>query len=296
MTNLHLPHKRLLLPLFLAGFSLCLQAQLPETDLWLFDLVKKKDKGYQAEKGRNITNRPGYDNQPCFSKDQRFIYYVSICEDNQADVYTYDLRKKQVNRLTDTPVSEYSPQPTPDGKALACVVVEPDSAQRVWLYSLLGHVQKPLHEGTDSVGYYSWLGTDSILYYKLTEPHTLHALDPRTGRDATIGAHPTRAFRALPASPGFIYALKTGTSTEFRIYDPVLRQSRVYAACEGVAEDFLWTAPWGLVRSEQSRLLRYNEATRNWEPLFDFESQGIRKITRFAFDEQYTRVVVVSNT
>ena len=69
-------------------------AQLPETDLWLFKL-KTEDKKLILGEGKNITSRKGYDNQPFFTPDGKSILYVSIREDNQADVYRYDIGKQE---------------------------------------------------------------------------------------------------------------------------------------------------------------------------------------------------------
>src|SRR4051812_15609586 len=121
-------------PLSLIIFLLVLsdmQAQLPETDIWLFKLDKDKQKNLVAGKALNITNRKGYDNQPSFSNDGKRIFYVSIKEDKQADIYYYDLKKKKNIQLAYSAESEYSPVQTINGKYISCVVVEKDSAQKI---------------------------------------------------------------------------------------------------------------------------------------------------------------------
>src|ERR1043166_4498408 len=85
-----------------------ISAQLPETDLWLFSL--KNEKGnFKIEKGENITKRPGYDNQPSFSKNEKQIYYVRIGEDKQADIFIYNIGEKKSEKFISTAESEYSP-------------------------------------------------------------------------------------------------------------------------------------------------------------------------------------------
>src|SRR5438105_9848730 len=57
----------------------------------------------------NITNHPGYDNQPAFSPNGREIFYTSTREDSQADIYRYNIASRKSERLTNTaPESEYS--------------------------------------------------------------------------------------------------------------------------------------------------------------------------------------------
>ncbi|HEV7231166.1 MAG TPA: hypothetical protein VGO45_07555, partial [Bacteroidia bacterium] len=77
--------------LFYLGLLLvpALHAQLPDSDIWLFDL-NQHDDTFSFSNPVNITNRPGYDNQPVFSSDGKRIYYASYRDDNQSDIYFYD--------------------------------------------------------------------------------------------------------------------------------------------------------------------------------------------------------------
>lgn len=269
-------------------------AQLPDTDLWLFDL-QKKDGRYLALNPVNVTSRPGYDNQPVFTADGKSILYVSIRDDRQADVYRYDIRTKLHTNLTRSPISEYSPTILPDESGFSAVVVEPDSAQRLWCFGFDGAFIRFVSDVTDSVGYHSWLNADTVLYYKLTQPHSLHALSLSGTRDVKICDDPARAFRRIPGTSSFIYAIRYPESLEFRIYKPSTRESRVYARYASTAEDFLWHPEFGLVKAENADLLRYNESNQQWETLFSFTGTGIQKISRFAFDPRNKRLVIVDN-
>jgi len=97
--------------------------------------------------------------------------------------------------LTKSQVSEYSPTIIPNGIGFSSVLVEKDSAQRLWLFNLNGTFNSIVHEKTDSIGYHTWLNTDTLLYYKLSEPHSLHVLDLKSNKDVWICNHPTRAFK-----------------------------------------------------------------------------------------------------
>lgn len=275
---------------FIAGGS---AAQLPETDLWLFK-IKTEDKKWILGEGKNITSRKGYDNQPFFTPDNKSILYVSIREDNQADVYRYDLGKQQAFQLTKTKESEYSPNYTPDCKSISCVVVEKDSTQRLWLYNLDGTVKKCYNEGIDSIGYYSWLTNDTLLYYKLTEPHSLRIYIETGKIDKWLCDHPTRAFKTIEGNR-FMYGIKDSLSVQYRSYNTVIRKSDEYASHKSKSEDFVWNKTYGLVKSEGTQILQYDQKTRSWNVLFDFASSGIKKITRFAFDLKNKNVVIVDN-
>lgn len=268
-------------------------AQLPETDVWLFKIDKKEGK-YIYSKPLNITNRPGYDNQPVFTPDDKSVFYVRIDSTNQADIYHYAISKKKHVNLTKSQVSEYSPTIIPDGSGFSSVVVEKDSSQRVWQFNWDGTFKNIVHEGTDSVGYHTWLNNDTLLYYKLTEPHSLRSLNLKTNKDVWICDRPARAFKKMGNSSKFIYAIIDSVSTQFRIYEPSLKESKVYASYPSVNEDFIWHPELGLIKSENADLLRYNEQLKQWETLFAFSAVGIKKITRFVFDSKTKNIVLIN--
>jgi hypothetical protein len=270
------------------------KAQLPETDIWLFKIKKEKDVLSIAE-GENITARKGYDNQPYFTPDNKSILYISIREEKQSDVYSYDIAKKYAVQFTRSKESEYSPMHTPDMKSISCVVVEADSTQRLWLYNLDGSVKKCFNEGIDSIGYYSWLSNDTMLYYKLTEPHSLRIDYENLNEDKWICSKPTRAFRKVKGNV-FLYGIKDSLEVQYRTYNTVLKRSDLFAVHKGSGEDFVWNPELGLVKSEGAQLLRYDEPSKIWRTLFDFSLMGIKKITRFAFDSKNKQIAVVDNT
>lgn len=275
-------------------FSLTLSAQMPETDIWLFKIEKKEGK-YNYSNPLNITHRVGYDNQPVFTNDGKSILYVCIDSTKQADIYQYAISKKTSVNLTKSQVSEYSPTIIPDGSGFSSVVVEKDSSQRVWLFNLDGTFKRIVHEGTDSIGYHTWLNNDTLMYYKLTEPHSLRVLDLKSNKDVWICDHPTRAFKQIGKSSRFIYGIKDSTSTQFRIYNSALKESAVYASYPSINEDFIWHHELGLIKSEGSDLLKYNEQSKTWDVLFSFSNLGIKKITRFVFDSKNKQLAIVSN-
>src|SRR5689334_7396938 len=114
-----------------------LKSQLPETDLWIIKLEKSKEGQWLLSEPMNFTARAGYDNQPSFSADGRLVYYTSVHEDKQADIYSYDVKKKKILRITTSVESEYSPVLSPAGDMLTTVMVEKDSVQRIHFIELV---------------------------------------------------------------------------------------------------------------------------------------------------------------
>ncbi|MBA3681798.1 MAG: PD40 domain-containing protein [Bacteroidetes bacterium] len=268
------------------------KAQLPDTDVWLFKLEKTK-KELKLTDPKNISKRPGYDNQPSFSNDSKKIYYVSIREDKQADIYVYDIGNEKTIQLTKTKESEYSPVLTPDAKCLNSVVVESDSAQRIhFINSLTGISDKKFE--VDSVGYYTFLNNDTVLYYKLTSPHSLRYYVKSTNEDKWLGNNPTRTFKTLNRH-AFIYGVKDSVKVTFYKYDFVFQKAEKYAEYLSTSEDAVWHEQHGLLKSEGNKILRYEETKKEWITFFDLSSFGIKKITRFNFDPKNKFLVIVDN-
>lgn len=268
-------------------------AQQPNTDVWLFNLAVKKGKAVVG-KGQNITHREGYDNQPAWDAAGKNIYYVSVRADKQSDVYVYDVSKKKHLALTKTPESEYSPTPLPNSTQLACVVVEKDSTQRIWTYDAkTGVMQKPLLN-EDSVGYFLPFNKDTILYYKLTEPHTLRAHALKTNKNVWICNAPIRGFKTVSSS-AFIFGSKDSTHVSFYVYDTHLQKAQWVCKYPSVSEDIVWHSVWGLLKSEGTLILQWDKTLQTWQTLFDLSSFGLKRITRFCFHPKDRYLVVVDN-
>ncbi len=284
--------------LIVISLSVCFitKAQLPNTDIWLFKLQKQK-KNITIKSGKNITNREGYDNQPAFNSSGKKIYFISIKEDKQADIYCYDSGKEKTSQLTKTAESEYSPTPASDDKLMTCVTVLKDSSQIIQMLTFDKNAvlvkTNPLFN-VDSVGYFTFLNTDTVIYYKLTQPHSLRYHCISSGEDKWLGNNPVRGFKAINRHT-LIYGLKDSTNVTFYKYDFVLHKSEKYAEYSSLNEDIIWHAQWGLLKSEGNKILRYKEATSNWDLLFDLSAYGLKKITRFNFDTKNNYLIAVDN-
>lgn len=268
------------------------QAQVPDTDLHLFKIEKTKG-GLKLQKPVNITNRPGYDNQASLTPDSKKILYTSIREDGQADVYVYDLKKKKSLVLTKTPISEYSPVLSADGKFVTSVVVESDSSQYLHFINPVNG----LHDNkmnVDSVGYYTFLNQDTVIYYKLTDPHSLRYHSLKSGEDKWLAHSPTRAFKAISRNT-LLYGIKDSSKVIFYKYYFLLHKAEKFCEYPSLNEDFIWHPVLGLIKSEDLKLMYYDSTLKEWKLLFDLSGYGLKKITRFDIDPKTNFLVVTDN-
>src|SRR5678816_481498 len=116
--------RNFLLPLAFLLPGLC-QAQYPDTEIFVADMKMTKDSTYFGTP-QNVTNHPGYDNQPCFSPNESSLYFVSSTDDKQTDVMRYSFLTKKAATVTRSPESEFSPGLSADGLKMTVVRIDLD--------------------------------------------------------------------------------------------------------------------------------------------------------------------------
>src|SRR6201987_4827518 len=209
--------------------SLKIFSQLPETELFLAN-VEIKNNLIKVKDTEKISSHKGYNNQPYFIDNGDKILFTSDIElDGKTHICLYNIKNKKTERLSITNTSEYSASLLPNQKDFSVVMVEEDSTQRIWTFDLLkGGNKSCISQQTDSVGYYTWLGKDSILYYKLTAPHSLHALNIKTNQDIWLCNNPTRSFKKV-SSTTFFYVIHEEAQNIVYLFDVRTKKGSPFA-------------------------------------------------------------------
>jgi hypothetical protein len=245
----------------------------------------------------NITDRAGYDNQPSFAADGASVFFTSVRDDAQADIYRYDVRTRATARVTATaPESEYSATPIDGGRAISVVRVERDSAQRLWRFPLDGAAPTVILERIRPVGYHAWVDDHTLALFVLGSPNSLQIADTRRGTADTLATGIGRSLHRIPGSARVSFVRKV-SATEWWIesLDPKTRaRERLVRLPDGV-EDHAWLADGSVVCGRGSRLLRWSRGGGDdWRELADFSGAGIQGITRLAVSPQGDRIAFVA--
>lgn len=162
-------------------------AQMPDTDIHVADLRVAADT-IVIGAPRNITNRPGYDNQPWFLRDGSALLY-NVDMGGQTDVFRYDLATGASTRLTDTPVNEFSPTLTADGREMLIVRWEADMSDgHLWRYSPEGAPLGVHPADVPRVGYYGVLNEHVIAAFVNDSARSFVLADARSGERRLLGA------------------------------------------------------------------------------------------------------------
>jgi WD40 repeat protein len=251
----------------------------------------------------NVTRRPGYDNQPAFTRDGQALLYTVIGGDGQADIYRYDLRSKTSRRLTSTPESEYSPTVYGDGTRFSVVRVEADSTQRLWSFRLDGSDPRLVFEQFKPVGYHAWVDSATVALFMLGSPNTLLLADTRTGRADTVARDVGRSLVSLPNGGGFSFTQRMPDSSWILTAVDV-RQTRAgrhsmmlpVARMPRGADYVVWLAPARAITGSGSKLLllTHDRGPLKWEELADLSRYKIGRISRLALSPDRNSLAIVA--
>ncbi|HEX8185080.1 MAG TPA: hypothetical protein VF747_10025, partial [Blastocatellia bacterium] len=233
------------------------QVTAPGTDIFIAGLGQQQSR-FKIGKPVNITKRPGYDNQPKFLPDGKSLFFTSIREDKQADIYRYDIAKGATTRLTVTAESEYSATVTPDGKHFSVIRVEADSTQRLWKFPLKGGSPVLVLEKIKPVGYQAWVDEKTVLLFVLGTPNTLQLVDVPTEKAETIITDVGRSLYRAPRQEKVSFVHKV-SADEWIIKEMDMKSRKIVPIIKALpsSEDYAWAPGGVLLMAKGSKLFKH---------------------------------------
>ena len=283
--------------MFVVGAARVASAQQapPATDIFLAPLSISAEGRPVIGKPINITNRPGYDNQPAFTLDSKSILFTSIHDDGQADIYRYDLGPKTISRVTSTPESEYSATIMPGGQRFSVIRVERDSAQRLWSFALDGSDPQLLVPTVKPVGYHAWIDPDNLALFVLGNPNALVHYDLRSGHADTLARGIGRSLAPTIGGGGFSFTAKDSTgATRLKTMSWPYQSTADLVALPRGSEDIVWLARDLVLSSEGSKLVSWKPGTREWQDAVDLGPAGLSRISRLAVSQDGHWLAIVA--
>jgi hypothetical protein len=244
--------------------------------------------GAQSPSWINISNSPGYDNQPSFLPDSSAVLFSSNRDGKQTDIYRYDIASKALTQLTKTPDSEYSPLVTPDGKGFSVIRQDTGGTQLLVRYSPDGSNPRVIFENVKPVGYHAWVDATHVAMFILGgqgQPSTLQIGDTETGKAEVVDTGIGRSILMHPKNRTVTY-ITTGQDRRIKEWDPKTRQIRAGERPLENSQDAAFASDGTYLMSNGTSIFT-SILGLEWKPILDLASDGsnpqkpaIKSITR----------------
>ena len=270
------------------SFSIHAQNDIPSTNIYLFEIDQENDTLFNFTNAKFLTNfnTDGYNNQPCFIRDNELLFSARTAGQNQNDIYLLDLEKGTKLQITKTAESEYSPILMPDKFHFSSVRVELDDngTQRLWRFPLSRQNNgKPVFDYLVDIGYHEWLDERRIVLFIVGEPNYMVVADTRDGSTQHLASNIGRAFKKLP-NGNLAYIHKATESTWFiKELDKTSLRSEIIVETLAGAEDFAIMKNGTYLMGRGAKLFKFMpNQDEDWVEIGDFRDYNFSSITRLA--------------
>ena len=291
-------------------------AAAPSTDVFVAPLTVS---GGEITVGaaENVSNGPGYDNQPFFAPDGGALYFTSDRPVDgppapplaagqkprgpQTDIYRYDFASRRISRVTTTAESEYSPTVTPDGNHLSVIRVEADGTQRLWRFTIQGGNPSVVLSDVKPVGYHSWLDANTLVLFVLGQPATLQVADARTGKAEVVTPNIGQSIQRMPGGGiSFVQQAGEGSARTLTITQITLEHGKpvtkaLTPAVAGATQAHVaWTPDGTLLMAHNGSLYAWRAGQTEWKAVADLKAKGLSNVTRLAVSPKGDRIAIVA--
>ena len=279
--------KKILFCLLALSFSLGALAQLPRTNIYLFDVKQGDDGKLSFTTPRFLTefNRNGYNGDPSFFSNTELYISVKRPGDAQTDLFRLDLEKKAKQRVTETPENEFAPERMPEYYSFSAIRLEQegrDSVYRLWQFPVNQLVDgKPVFKYLTGIKAYFWLNSQEIVVYKEDNPSTLSIVNTTNDKITTIATNVGRCFTRLPN--GNLAFVQKNRFDDWKIMEKNLyRRNEVprplLETLPG-AEHFAILPDGTMIMGKGSKIYKYNKFIDDtWKEAADLRFYEIRNI------------------
>ncbi len=255
--------------LLLSGGFVFAQAS---TEVYLLDLSTDNTRP------TNISQNPGYDNQPSFWDNEDLLYTRSRA--GQTDIVRYKISSKKLEWQTNTAQgSEYSPLRIPQSEAFSAIRLDTSGLQRLYRYTADGKDEllfSPL-----KIGYQRWISATTLLCTVLVEDH-MNLMLAKTDKPPLVLAEKVgRSLHRIPNTGQLSFIQQKEGENVLSSYDPKTEVIQALLPLPTGVQDVAWLATGTLIFGQGNNLYQWDPATSTgiqvWKKL-----EGINNISRLA--------------
>ncbi|WP_197022173.1 nuclear transport factor 2 family protein [Sediminibacter sp. Hel_I_10] len=285
---------RPLLPLIFLFVTFLIHAQ-PDTEVFLFDFEFSKD-SLRLFNLKNISDSPGYDNQPSFYNDTLVLF--ASTRNDQTDIRSYNLNNAETTWLTDTEFNEYSPLKIPFQNAFSAVTLEKDENQRLLQYDILVKLEPLMLIDDILIGYHLWLNRNIVISSILKDENlTLTVSDFRFKKHKDLVDHVGRSLFKIPSErkdPLFSFVDKNSNPWQLMSFDLDELEAEALFEMMPNVEDMVWLNEKIAFSGKGHKIYAHNLKKRgDWELVATLDNFGITNVTRLAISPNGKKIAIV---
>lgn len=262
-------------------------AQVLTTEVWLGPLDMTEGR-FVVGAMTNISNHPGYDNQPAFAADGKSVLFSSevdgVAETGLGiQAIRYDVATGKSTKLTK--VRGFSP--TPDGANIMTL-----REGTVWLYE--GNRSRALLPEVKTAGYFTRLSDEQWILFMNEEQRHIAVWDGRTLNRIVPGAV-TAPYR-IPGEQAVSFVTQEGDAKKLMRMELDGARSSVLATIPfRTGGHHVWTSRGTLLIALGNTVHEWNPAKPDdWPVVHRFSEPALQGITRIALSPAGDRIAVVS--
>jgi hypothetical protein len=271
-------------------------AQILTTEVWVGDISRANGR-LSITNLRNVSNHPGYDNQPAFFPDGESLLYSSevggLAETGLGiQPVRYFLATGESVPLTRA--RGFSPTPAPDGKAFMTL-----REGTVWLHALDGTPKKSLLPQVSTAGYFARIDEDRWVLFMNEKDRSIAIWDAsrRTRSDVVHGAITAPYKAPWPNSVTFVVDDEdVKTIIRLDLHDDGGSAHRPIGTIPfPTGGNHVWTSHGTLLIASGNKIYEWNPDLPDlWPVLYEFSEPDLQGITRIALSPREDRIALVS--
>lgn len=264
-----------------------------ETEVYLFDLELGNGKPVLTNP-KNISNNPGYDNQPSFWDDDSVLFASTRKE--QTDVLKFNVKEGSTSSwLTYTTAgSEYSPLRIPNKNAFSAIRLDVDGLQRLYEYNVKTSESTPI---TDlKIGYHVWFNDHILVVTVLVDNRMdLMIIDLEKSTQKTVYKNVGRSLQIIPGTELVSFISKKSKIWQIMSLNPLTGVAKNITNVLGQEEDICWLDENTIITGAGKKLLSLDIGSDAvWETIIEFPQEEINNISRIAISPNRKRLAFVA--
>lgn len=266
--------------LFMGILAPKLNAQLPETEVWMLTL----DNYENIKKVEYLSdfNSGAYNNQAVFADNNNILMTAELDEGN-TDIVMLNPISRKWTRLTKTLENEYSPQVS-ESNYITTVRVEQDGkTQLLWEYPKdASNSGKQFVEEYTNVGYYQSLNNYKMAMFVLEQTNDLHIINLRNNRLEAVTKDIARCLKLK--KNGELLFIQNDAKPTIKSFNPISKRiETVHQSLEGSQDFALFGDSEIIIMAKGPHIYRYNPTAASYILLYDLSEYGLKNITRMDY-------------